>query len=160
MTVTYLEVEGGSTQTDLNVEFEEMTLCMEMKYYQSESHSIQRLPEESNEKILLYSDLADDTYVSVYLVEDPIFEKVEQEYISYVQKTNARGEKVIEPETKYMEVEMMVRNPGTFIVDMYRPQIDQPYKIENPVMNICNFMIPKGFKGKLTDLNIQVIKVV
>jgi hypothetical protein len=160
MSVEYVKVKSELIKTDLDVRVEGMTMLLQMTSFSSNEHSISRGPDMETEMVELVSDPLHDTRVFVYLVDDPIFEEVEEDATSYIMKTNSKGEKVLQEVQEKVKVVRLVENTGTFIVHTQRIGIDQDYNPENVIAILTSFMIPAGFSGSLEDIKIPVLKVV
>lgn len=165
MAVTYIEVKGGGTTSDLEVTADNMVLSFAMSSYQSGVHGIKRTSTDGTkpvEQVVLYADPDYDTTVTVYLLDDPVFGYKTETYMEQVVKTDAKGQLYTIEEPRQRTYYTMTENEGTFIVDLCRQGLDTPYAPDKHllVMRIGSFVIPKGFTGSLADLNISFLKVV
>lgn len=162
MAITYREVEAGGTRTDASLTVSNMDLLLNLTYYESGLHQIHR-PAQDPEYITLSADTDYDTQVTVYLLDDPEYGDQDRTVQVAVWKTDAKGQQYLEYDTETVtDHNMLLRNEGLFTVDSCRVGLDSPYQPEDGklAMLLTSFTIPKGFTGKLTDLNINVIQVV
>lgn len=158
MPVTYKEIQGNDTQTDLNVTVDGMSLILEMTYYKSGVHDIKRQGAMKKETIPLVADTINPKTVRVYLLDDPIYVPDKEPYTFSEWRTDANGKPFLFTEIRYRDIARLDKNEGKFVVTTHREGIDAPYvpPKDKLVMFVGEFIIPAGLTE--TTETVQVLQ--
>lgn len=142
--IKYIDIQGNDTSADLKVSVDGINLVLEMTYYKSGLHNIQRQGDMVREVVTLTSDPHLPKKVTVYLLDDPVYELVQEPYTFTEWRMDENNEPYLAEETLYRNVTRLVKNEGHFIIWTERVGIDESYQVPEGklVMIPAEFVIP------------------